>query len=130
MKVIGKKEELCTGCHECEKACSKAWFKEENIEKSCIKIIEDSSHEGKFEIVVCNQCGECIPICSVNVIERHKNGVVRIEKKDCAGCYACVGFCPSDALFFHRDELEPFKCTSCGICAKVCPTGAIYLMEA
>jgi len=129
MKVVGTKPELCNGCHACEFACSKAWFKKEDIEKSSIRILEDASNEGKFKIVVCNQCGECIPICFVNTISRQKNGVVKIDKQDCTGCYSCVGFCPNDAMFFHKDELEPFKCSSCGICVKECPTGAIFMTE-
>lgn len=75
---------------------------------------------------VCNQCGECIEVCPTEAIYRAKNGVVRIDKEKCLGCYSCVGFCPT-VMFFHKDVQEPFKCVACGMCAKECPTGAVYL---
>lgn len=130
MKVIGMKPELCTECHACEKACAKNWFKTDDITKSCIRIKEKGAGaDGKTEIIACNQCGECMPICFVKTIERQKSGVVRIHKKECVGCFSCVGFCPNGAMFTHEDELEPFKCVSCGICVKECPTGAIFMTE-
>jgi len=123
LKVLEKKHELCTACHICEETCSQAFFKESNIEKSCIRIISNNSNT----IVACNQCGVCIDICPAEAIYRDKNGIVRIRKNDCVGCLACVGFCPEEAMFYHDDYTEPFKCVSCGLCVKKCPTGAIFI---
>ena len=122
MKVLKKQETLCISCGECEKVCSATYFKEENKEKSCIQIDD-------HQIKVCNQCGECIQVCSTGAIYRDKNGVVRINKKLCVGCFMCVGFCPELAMMMHGDLLEPFKCVACGQCAKVCPTQAIFISE-
>lgn len=122
MKRLAKKEDLCIGCGECEKACSNAYFKEDNREKSCILIYENM-------IKVCNQCGECIEVCPIEAISRDKNGVVRISKKNCVGCFMCVGFCPELAMMMHGDMLEPFKCIACGQCAKICPTQAIFISD-
>ena len=83
----------------------------------------------KQKIDVCTQCGVCIDICPVEVITRDKRGVVRIGKKDCVGCFMCVGFCPEDAMMMHDDYIEPFKCIACGLCAKKCPTGAIVVED-
>lgn len=124
MKLLEKNPSLCTGCRECEKACSKLWFKEEDREKSCIRIEKDPN-----KITVCNQCGECISICPVEALSRDKNGVVRIDKKKCVGCFMCVGFCSACAMFMNDKYIEPFKCTACGQCAKVCSTKAIYLSD-
>jgi formate hydrogenlyase subunit 6/NADH:ubiquinone oxidoreductase subunit I len=55
--------------------------------------------------------------------------VVSISKKKCVGCYACVGFCPIDAMFTHPDETVPFKCIACGKCADECPTEALEIVE-
>lgn len=122
MKLLAKDESLCIGCGECEEVCSNMYFKEINPEKSCIRV-----HDKKIQ--VCNQCGECIDVCSVAAISRDKNGVVRINKKLCVGCFMCVGFCPELAMKMHGDLLEPFKCIACGQCAKTCPTHAIYISE-
>lgn len=123
MKILKKQETLCIGCGECEQVCSDLYFKEKNREKSCIQI------DDQKQIKVCNQCGECIQVCSTGAIYRDKNGVVRINKKLCVGCFMCVGFCPELAMMMHGDLLEPFKCVACGQCAKVCPTQAISISE-
>lgn len=122
MKRLAKDESLCIGCRECEKACSSAYFKEDNREKSCIQVNDQ-------KIKVCTQCGECIAVCPCEAISRDKKGMVRINKKICVGCFMCVGFCPEPAMMMHGDMLEPFKCVACGQCAKVCPTQAIYISD-
>jgi carbon-monoxide dehydrogenase iron sulfur subunit len=127
MKVLGKKPELCIQCHACESACSKTWFKEDNREKSCIRI--SGNDDGAAVITTCTQCGECIPICPVEAITRDKNGIVRINKKICVGCFMCVGYCPELAMFMHEEYIEPFKCVACGQCVKECPTGAIFIVQ-
>jgi len=122
LKHLAKNESLCIGCGECEDVCSKTYFKEINKEKSSIQVNDK-------KITVCSQCGECMDVCSVAAISRDKNGVVRINKKICVGCFMCVGFCPELAMIMHGDLLEPFKCIACGQCAKICPTHAIVISE-
>lgn len=126
MKVLKRKPELCIACHACESACSNTWFKEDNAEKSCIKIKEE---EKGNVIISCTQCGECISVCQVEAISRDKNGIVRINKNACVGCFMCVGFCPELAMFMNDEYIEPFKCVACGQCAKQCPTNAIYIEQ-
>ncbi len=126
MKVLRKNPELCIACHNCENTCSNIFFKEENVEKACLRIKET---DDKPEIITCTQCGACIDICPVQAITRDKNGIVRIDKKKCVGCFMCVGFCIELAMFMHDDYIEPFKCIACGQCAKNCPTNAIYISE-
>ncbi len=54
-------------------------------------------------------------------------GKVSIDETKCLVCGACVGSCPSLALFLAENSVEwhEEKCTFCGICEKVCPVGAI-----
>ena len=61
LKVANKG--ACIGCMECASACAKAFFKEDDIKKSCIKICSDES--GSFSPKVCIQCGKCEDICPV-----------------------------------------------------------------
>jgi ferredoxin len=120
MKVLEKDPARCTKCGACESECSKTWFKEDNREKSCIRITPEA-------MIACTQCGECIKICPVEAISKDRDGVVRIKKSICVGCFMCAGFCPESALFMHNDYIEPFKCVACGQCVKKCPAGAISI---
>ena len=62
-------------------------------------------------------------------IERRKNGVVWLDKEDCIGCQACVGFCPINAMRKSKTRIEPFKCISCGACIRACPEKALEFIE-
>ena len=125
MKYLEKDNSLCIECGACEEACSKTYFKEENAEKSRIKISVGNDEK----INVCNQCGQCIDVCDTYALKRNKLGVVQVIKNNCVNCYMCVGYCPTHSMMQHDHSPEPFKCIACGICVKVCPTGAIYITE-
>ncbi len=129
MKVLKKRPEVCVACHECETACSKTWFKEEDVKKSCILIGEGTGENGGNQITACTQCGECIDVCPAMAIARDGNGIVRINKRLCVGCFICVGFCPEFAMMVHKDHNEPFKCIACGQCVKVCPADALSIND-
>jgi len=126
MKVLQFDPALCVGARECERVCALTWFKEQDREKSAIRIEEEG---GGYTMIACTQCGECIDVCPTQAIRRDKRGIVRIDKKLCVGCLSCVGFCPYLAMFFHPDYVEPFKCVSCGKCVEVCPSGALEIAD-
>lgn len=125
MKYLEKDNSLCIECGACEDACSKTYFKEENADKSRIRISAGNDEK----INVCNQCGQCIDVCDTYALKRNKLGVVQLNKNNCVNCYMCVGYCPSLSMMQHNHSPEPFKCIACGICVKACPTGAIYITE-
>ncbi len=129
MEILGVKPELCTGCHICEEVCSKTYFKEVDISKSAIWIGPKPSADEPHRIVVCDQRGVCVDVCPTMALRRTKKGFVRLDKKLCVGCLACVGFCPIHAMRTHPDHTEPFKCVACGKCADECPTGALFMMD-
>ena len=122
MRRLEKDESLCIGCHQCEEACSKAFYKVSDPMKSCIRITD--KEDGSHHIAVCTQCGKCSEVCNTGVITEDARGVYRLNKKECAGCLMCVGFCPENVMVQCDDYLEP-----CGLCVKACPTGAIRLVE-
>jgi len=128
LKSLRVKVELCTGCGSCELTCSKARFKEENREKSAIKVSKKTEGEG-YEINVCNQCGKCVEVCPTLALYMNKLCVVMLDKVKCVGCFACIGFCHCLSMRRHVDYLEPFKCVACGMCVKKCPAGALYISE-
>ena len=62
---------------------------------------------------------------------------MKIDQETCAGCGACVAYCPMEAIIFHKKEkgknrkayaeIDRDECVKCSVCfkAKVCPTEAI-----
>lgn len=80
-------------------------------------------------IEFCDQCGECIAVCPTEALFRAKNGIVRLRKKECVGCLACVGFCPTLVMYVHSDDTVPFKCIACNKCVDDCPADALYMTE-
>ena len=54
------------------------------------------------------------------------NGIMAIDDMLCMHCGACVGACPTNAIFLNEVYLTFNEdCTQCGMCVKVCPVGAI-----
>jgi len=127
MKVLAYDPELCVGCFICEEVCSETWFKVTDRARSRIRINDDG--QGNIGATFCVQAGDCIRVCPTEALYRDKKGIVRIRKKLCVGCLACVGFCPYLAMFYHHDEAEPFKCVACGKCVGECPAGALAVVE-
>lgn len=126
MKVLVWDKTKCIGCGTCENVCSKTWFKEENKTKSRIQI---SKTEDGFNGNACNQCGECMLVCPVEALTRDARGIVRLNEKTCVGCFSCVGFCPTESMFYAPKIELPFKCIACGICVKTCPAGALAIED-
>ena len=52
---------------------------------------------------------------------------LKLMKKFCVGCGACIGICPKDAISvevlygFASIIIDTAKCINCGLCSKVCP---------
>lgn len=52
----------------------------------------------------------------------------KVNKLKCAGCGACINFCPHNAIKINNDgkaEIDEKKCRQCGKCMESCPFNAI-----
>ena len=127
MKMLQSIPDKCITCHNCESACSKLYFKEDNAKKSCIAINEEVYPP---EMIVCNQCGTCAKICPTLALTINPQGVVILNKSLCIGCLMCVAVCPVQAMRFTENVYNPFKCIACGICTRTCPAEAIEIVTA
>lgn len=126
MKVLQFYPDRCDGARGCEAACAQTWFKTEARERSSIRI---TAKDDAFHAQFCIQCGACLSVCPVNALTQDKQGIVRVNKKQCVGCLSCVAFCPYDVMYFADDEIVPFKCVACGQCVKACPNDALAIVE-
>ena len=123
-KLTVKKGVECMACLECVRACSVAFFKEFNPDKSCIQIVEGK--DGTAKPIVCIQCGKCEKVCEAGAITQNpKTGVYMINKKLCTNCGKCIEVCPMKVMVADPTA----KCIACGICAKACPMEILEVVE-
>jgi len=109
----------CTGCLQCESACSLEQEGLFNPSKSRIKVF--SFHdEGRFVPYTCTQCDEawCMQACPVDaIVINAETGSKDVLEDVCVGCKVCT----------------IVKCDLCGgdpACADACPTQAITYVDA
>ena len=120
----------CTGCLQCEMACSYTHTGAFNPSKSRIKVF-NFEHEGRKVPYTCTQCSEawCMHACPVNAIDVDESSGAKIVLDEvCVGCKLCVLACPFGTIFFDKQSDKAAKCDLCAgdpACAHACPTGAI-----
>jgi carbon-monoxide dehydrogenase iron sulfur subunit len=129
-KVLVADYEKCTGCRNCEMACSLSHFGECNPVKSAVQIVKWEA-EGLDVPMICQQCQEaaCETICPVRAISRDRStGALRIDTNLCIGCRMCMIACPFGAVAYIADQKRAFKCDLCDgepLCVRYCEPKAL-----
>lgn len=123
--------EKCTGCRNCEMACSVFHLGASNPTKSAVRIVKWET-KGIDVPVVCQQCEDpaCANICPVQAISRHADtGAMTVDYNLCVGCRMCIVACPFGAVAFDMDRRQVVKCDLCGgiepWCVRFCEPGAL-----
>ena len=125
----------CTGCLQCEMACSYEHEGVFNPSKSRIKVF-NFHHEGHFVPYTCTQCAEawCLHACPVDAIQLNKLTCAKdVLSAICVGCKVCTIACPFGTINYNQDSGKVMKCDLCGgdpACASACPTQAITYVDA
>jgi carbon-monoxide dehydrogenase iron sulfur subunit len=125
----------CTGCLQCELACSFEHTGSYNPSRSVIKVFTFHD-EGRFAPYTCTQCDEawCQRACPVNAIQVDmQTGAKVIVDAKCVGCKVCTIACPFGTVNYSRATGKVVKCDLCGgdpQCVSACPTGAITYTDA
>ena len=125
-KLVVKNQDACMACLACEVACSEAFYKVFDPDKSCVRIIEKKE---KVKTQTCIQCGKCAKACEAGAITQNpKTGVYMINKKLCTSCGKCVEACPMKVMVLPEGG-QTSKCIACGICVKACPMEILEIVE-
>ncbi len=134
LKALQLEPEKCTGCLQCELACSYENEGVFNPAKSRIKVFTFHD-EGRFAPYTCTQCAEawCLHACPVEAIAYNETtGSKDIDADACVGCKVCTIACPFGTVNYNADTGKVIKCDLCGgdpQCAKACPTDAITYVD-
>ncbi len=120
----------CTGCRQCELACS--WVQTGSFQpsKSVVRV-HIFDEQASFAPYTCFQCTEawCMQVCPVNAIDvDEQTGAKVVLDSACVGCKLCVIACPFGTIFFDKETNVATKCDLCAgdpACAHACPTDAI-----
>lgn len=141
MKRVYVNEQWCLGCHLCEYYCAFANSHINDMVKALKgrEIYPNIQIEEKGDVsfaVSCRHCSEplCVKSCITGALSI-KDGVVRIDRNKCVGCFTCVLVCPYGAVL-PSEEGAVQKCELCvenaggaPACVKGCPNRAIVFEE-
>ena len=135
MKSLYIDAKKCTGCLQCEMACSFENTGTFNPAKSRIKVFD--FHETGLKVpYTCTQCAEawCMHACPVEAITKDRaTGAMIVSEATCVGCKVCTIACPFGTINYVADTGKVQKCDLCGgnpACAEACPTAAITYVDA
>ncbi len=125
----------CTGCEDCEAACSFA-------HEGKFTAVNSRIHRIRIEPVInfamtCQFCSDppCVTACPQEALTKDENtGVIHVDEKDCDGCSYCIHVCPFGAIALHSVRKKAVMCDLCASteekepqCVKYCPKEAISL---
>ncbi|GAB6050185.1 4Fe-4S dicluster domain-containing protein [Hydrogenophilus islandicus] len=134
-KVLAIDPVKCTGCLQCEMACSIENYGVIATSRSRIKVF-NFEHEGRKVPYTCTQCSEawCLHACPVDAIRLDRaTGAKVVDEGTCVGCKVCTIACPFGTINYVQESGKVQKCDLCGgdpVCAAACPTGAITYVDA
>ena len=132
LKILPEK---CTGCMQCELACSYVQTGTFQPSRSLIRV-NVFDEEASYAPFTCFQCSEawCMQACPVNAIAIDPQfGAKIVLEQTCVGCHLCTIACPFGTVFTLPATDKASKCNLCGgspACHAACPTGAIEWGEA
>ena len=134
MKTLIIDIDRCTGCHQCELACSFRKLRKFSPCDSRIQIV--TSEDRCLSIpVVCMQCEDapCARVCPVGAIQLDSGtGAYIVNSDRCFRCRMCSLVCPFAGVTTDRHSGKAIKCDLCDgdpECVQCCGDEAISYEE-
>jgi len=134
VKALSIVPDRCTGCMQCELACS--WVQTGTFQPAHSLIrVNVFDEEASYAPHTCVQCDEawCMNVCPTHAIGvDDATGAKIVTESLCIGCHLCTLSCPFGVVFTMPETGHAAKCNLCGgdpACAVSCPTSAIEYVE-
>jgi Fe-S-cluster-containing hydrogenase component 2 len=123
---------LCTGCRNCELACSVKHTGTFNPSRGRIEILKDEN-QGLIIPMVCLQCESplCEEACPTGALHRNDEDVLTVNSDVCIGCLNCVTACIYGGIAMDPTTRKVVKCDLCNgapACVPACDYKAIKMV--
>ena len=133
-KVLMVHPDRCTGCRNCELACT---FFHENVFRPVVSRIHvfNWEQEGVSVPMTCQHCDDapCVSVCPTGAMHRNPaNNWVEWDNKACMRCKMCTIACPFGNAMFDAVTDSVVKCDMCKgapECVNFCPNKAIEYVD-
>lgn len=131
MKILtAPRMDRCIGCHSCSLACARLVHRRLSWTHCGIRIKSSGGLSSGFLAIRCLACDPpaCAAVCPTGCLRPRPGGGVKVKKKDCIRCGACVTACPVGAIATD-DHGDIFVCLHCGMCVDFCPHDCLEMAE-
>ena len=134
-KMLMIHPEKCTGCRNCELACS---FEHGGAFRPGASRIHTFTwdREGFSVPMMCQQCDDaaCVKICPTGAMRQSAAvpNLVELDLPSCIGCKMCVQVCPFGNIHYDSVAKVVAKCDTCAgapQCVELCPNGALEFVD-
>ncbi|HMK93313.1 MAG TPA: 4Fe-4S dicluster domain-containing protein [Thermoleophilia bacterium] len=134
-KVLMIHPDKCTGCRNCELACS---FEHEKRFRPGASRVQAFTweREGISVPMMCQQCDDaaCVTVCPTGAMHPSTTtqAMVDWDADKCIRCRMCVIACPFGNARYDAASSSIFKCDNCQgapECVAFCPTGALEFVD-
>ncbi len=133
-KILMIHPDKCTGCRNCELACS--FFHEGDFRPRASRIhVFTWEREGISVPMTCQHCDDapCISVCTPGAMHRDMTtGRVEWDANKCIRCRMCVQACPFGNAVYDAQTSSILKCDMCQgapECAIMCPNAALEFVD-
>ncbi len=133
-KVLMIHPDRCTGCHNCELACS--FVHESSFRPAAARVhVFTWEREGISVPMMCQQCDDaaCVAVCPTGAMHRDRGAdVVEYDRAKCIRCRMCAQACPFGNAVYDGLTSAILKCNNCGgnpQCVQFCPSQALEYLD-